>query len=74
MSLSFLSTHVHENMGPTSYISIACKLNQSHLFKYLPALKIMVSLIYILKFSNYIFQILQFRCNTLQTFKIYYCI
>ena len=47
MSLPFLSTHVHENMGPTSYISIACKLNQSHLFKDLPALKIMVSLIYI---------------------------
>ena len=51
----FFPTHVHVTMEPPSYISIACKLNQCHLFTYPPACEIMLELVYILKCSNYIF-------------------
>ena len=43
----FFSTHVHEIMGPSSYISIAGKLNQCHLFTYLPALKIIINVLFV---------------------------
>ena len=32
----FLSTHVHETMGPATHMSIDGKLNQCYLFTYLP--------------------------------------
>ena len=49
MSYVFFSTHVHVTMAPPSYISIARKLIQCHLFTYSPVCGSMHELIYILK-------------------------
>ena len=49
MSYVFFPTHIHVTMEHPSYISIARKLNQCHLFTYPPVCGSMLQIIYILK-------------------------
>ena len=49
MLVTFFPTHVHVTMEPPSYIFIAGKLNQCHLFTYPPVCESMLESIYILK-------------------------
>ena len=49
LSCCFFPPHVHVTMESPSYISIAGKLNQCHLFTYPPVCESILELIYILK-------------------------